>query len=412
VNLPPPFRPYDPEKDREAAHRIWREVGWLEKGKEEWMDRYVTSGRALVAEMEGEAECLVLTAPGTLRYLEEDLPFSCVTGVTTSRVARKQGFAGRLTALAVAVDAREGALVSGLGMFEQGFYNRLGFGTGGYEHWISFDPAHLKVSTTPRAPRRLTLEDWEQAHAARLARLRGHGGCNLLPAEHTRGEMYEDNAFGLGYYDGPGGELTHYVWLHPHGVESGPYQVPWMVYQTGPQLLELLALLHSLADQVRLVRLREPQGIQLQDLIDRPFQRRAASEKGRFESDMHARAYWQMRICDLPGCLAHTHLTGPELRFNLSLSDPITRLLDADAAWRGIGGEYVVTLGEASSARAGSDPALPTLSATVNAFTRLWLGVRPATGLAVTDDLAGPPELLQALDRAFCLPDPKPDWDF
>ncbi len=27
----------------------------------------------------------------------------------------------------------DGALVSGLGMFDQGFYNHLGFGTGGYE---------------------------------------------------------------------------------------------------------------------------------------------------------------------------------------------------------------------------------------------------------------------------------------
>jgi hypothetical protein len=42
----------------------------------------------------------------------------------------------------------------------------------------------------------------------------------------------------------------------------------------------------------------------------------------------------------------------------------------------------------------------------------LWLGVRPATGLAVTDELSGPPELLEALDWVLRLPDPKPDWDF
>jgi hypothetical protein len=38
--------------------------------------------------------------------------------------------------------------------------------------------------------------------------------------------------------------------------------------------------------------------------------------------------------------------------------------------------------------------------------------VRPATGLACTDDLCGPPELLAQLDRAFRLPQPTPDWDF
>ncbi len=60
----------------------------------------------------------------------------------------------------------------------------------------------------------------------------------------------------------------------------------------------------------------------------------------------------------------------------------------------------------------GADPALPTLAASVGAFTRMWLGVRPATGLAATDDLFGPQELLERLDRVLRLPDPKPDWDF
>ena len=31
------FRNYDPNRDREAVHRIWREVGWLEK--DEKMER-------------------------------------------------------------------------------------------------------------------------------------------------------------------------------------------------------------------------------------------------------------------------------------------------------------------------------------------------------------------------------------
>jgi len=48
----------------------------------------------------------------------------------------------------------------------------------------------------------------------------------------------------------------------------------------------------------------------------------------------------------------------------------------------------------------------------VNAFTRMWLGARPATGLAVTDELTGPAALLEELDWALRLPEPKPDWDF
>jgi len=28
------LRDYDADKDREAVHRIWREIGWIEKNKQ------------------------------------------------------------------------------------------------------------------------------------------------------------------------------------------------------------------------------------------------------------------------------------------------------------------------------------------------------------------------------------------
>ena len=405
------FREYDPKRDKEAVHRIWREIGWLEEGKEKAMDLLIGCGRTLVAEIDGEAESLVTTVPGTIRYLEEELPFSGIAGVSTSRIARGQGLASRLTARAVAADAAEGALVSGLGMFEQGYYNRLGFGTGPYEHWLSFDPAQLDIEIKPRIPRRLTPEDWEMVHRSRLARSRGHGTCSLIPPETTRAEMlWTKNGFGLGYLEG--GELTHHLWCSAKDVEQGPYSVRWMAFQTPEQFLELMTLIKNLGDQVRLVRLREPQGIQLQDLLRQPFKHRQITEKSKFEHRMSATAYWQLRILNLEGCLARTHLSGDEVRFNLRLDDPIERFLDESAPWRGLTGEYVVTLGPSSGAEPGRDEALPTLTASVGTFSRLWLGVRPATGLAVTDELSGPQELLERLDRALCLPEPKWDWDF
>jgi len=94
------IRPYNHDTDKDAVHRIWREVGWLDKGEEEAMDHIVTAGRATVAELDGSAECMVLTAPGAVRYLDCDLPFCGVTGVTTSHVARKQGLASRTAAQA------------------------------------------------------------------------------------------------------------------------------------------------------------------------------------------------------------------------------------------------------------------------------------------------------------------------
>lgn len=412
----PILRPYDPARDAEAVHRIWREVHWIEPGQEPLMDRYLSGGRAHVAELGGEAECLVCMGSGQMRYLDEDLPLAAVTGVTTSRIARKRGLAGRLLARALADEVERGALVAGLGCFEQGYYDRLGFGMGAYEIHVAFDPARLTVRDPFRVPARLTPADAEAVHASRRARMtaRAHGACNLDSVENTRCEMDEHRkGFGLGYRDAEGG-ITHYVWFTEADGESGPYRVGSMAYQTTAQFRELMALVRGLGDQVRQVKMPEPPGIQLQDLLEQPLRHRDITERSRFEAHSHAVAYTQTRILDLPGCLARTHLPCAPVRFNLRLSDPVEAFLpDAGAGgWRGIRGDYVVTLGPESSAEPDRSAALPALAASVGAFTRLWLGVRPATGLAATDDLSGPPDLLARLDTALRLPAPRPDWDF
>lgn len=408
------FRQYAPKKDKKAVHRIWREVGWISDDKKEkkMMNTFLKGSRALVAEINGEAECLVSSMPGKIRYLDKDLSLSAVTAVTTSRIARKQGLAKRLTARLIAMDAAEGTLVSGLGIFEQGFYNLLGYGSGSYVHWLSFDPAQLNVDQKARVPRRLTEDDWKIIHAAALARHRRHGGANVSPPELIRAELgWTENGFGLGYNDGPNGELTHFIWGRAKG-EHGPYWVYFMAYQSTDQFLELMALIKNLGDQIRQIWMREPGGIQLQDLLVQPFRYRQLTENGKFENRARASAYWQLRICDLQGCLAQTHLRSGEIQFNLKLTDPIEKYLDDDSPWHGISGDYVVTLGSSSGAEEGENSSLPTLTASVGAFTRLWMGVRPATGLSATDDLSGPPELLEELDRVLCLPQPKLDWDF
>lgn len=417
------FRDYNPATDKKAIHRIWREIGWLEEEKkeEEALDMFLAGSRPVVTEMDGTPESLVATLDGSLRYLNEDLAFTGIAGVATGRIARKRGLAKRLVAHSLARDAAAGALVAGLGMFEQGYYDQLGFGTGGYEHWCSFDPAQLvvkqgrkpTVNLTSRTPQRIEKEDWMQVHAARLVRHRGHGACNLHAPQSTQADMFRDtNGFGLGYYDGPNGELTHHFWCTTDDVAHGPYQISWMTYQNREQFMELIALLKSLGDQVRSVRICEPQGIQMQDLLDQPFKMCQVSKKSKYASRITASAYWQVRICDLAGCLAKTYLNGDEVRFNLALSDPITRFLPVDAPWPGISGDYVVVLGPRSSAKQGRDDSLPILTASVGAFTRMWLGVRPATGLAITDELSGPQNLLQQIDQILRLPEPKLDWDF
>jgi len=408
------YRDYDPTTDKDAVYRIIREVGWAEPGREQHLDLTFEAYRSLVAELDGSPECVVCTAPGTMRYLDEELPFAEVTLVATSRVARRQGLASRLVARALAADAAKGALVSRVCAFDQGYYDKVGFGPGPYEHTLLLDPAALRVKVKPRVPRRLTKDDFVLIHASRLARLRGHGGVNYPSAAETQIELeqWSGAGFGLGYCDGPNGELTHHFWCSPRNVDHGPYNIQWIAYQTGEELLELLALIQSLGDQVRLVRMGEPYGIQLQDLLDRPARYHSITEGSKFENRMSAYAFWQVRMLDLPGCLARTHLDCGQVRFNLCLTDPAAALLEEGAGWRGVAGDYIVTVGTSSQAERGMDPALQTLSASVNAFSRMWLGVRPATGLAVTDQLSGPDSLLLQLDRAFRLPQPRPDWDF
>ena len=135
------FRDYISTKDIAAIYRIWREIGWLREGAEEALAIALDASRVRVAEIHGEAESVALSMPGTVCYLGEELPFCAITSVATSRIARRRGAARRLTAQSVAAGVvNDGALVAGLGMFEQGFYNQLGFGTGGYEHLVTFDP--------------------------------------------------------------------------------------------------------------------------------------------------------------------------------------------------------------------------------------------------------------------------------
>jgi len=407
------LREYAPDRDRDAVLRIYREVGWCSKPEhEEAFAGLVQSGRTMVAEVDGSAECMVTTDPGSIRHGERDLPFTAVTGVTTSRVARKRGLAGRLTARVLAEEAVGGSLVAMLGVFDQGYYNQLGFGNGGYEHWCTFDPSQLTVAVKPRVPDRLGLSDWERMHANRLQRVLRHGSCNIASPELTRADMqWGENGFGLGYTDEEG-RLTHHLWCSAKETEHGPYSVFWTAHRSKEEFLELLGLLRSFEEQVRSVELREPPGIQLQDLLRKPFRSRQITRRSPHENRMTASAYWQVRILDLEGCLASTSLDAEPVRFNLALSDPVERYLEDGSSWRGVAGDYVVEVGPTCRAAGGREPSLPTLTASVNAFSRLWLGVRPASTLSWTDELSGPEEILARLDRAFRLPPPSPDWEF
>jgi len=406
------IRRYQPDKDLEACLRIYREIGWVdEKDHERASAELFKTSNAWVAELHGSAECIVHSMPGTLRYQQADLPFSGITGVSTSRIARKQGWAGRLTAKLLAEDAASGHAVAMLGMFEQGYYDQLGFGTGCYDFWCALEPSTLQIPVKPGLPVRLGKDDWQAMHESRLQRVRTHGSCSIDSPILTQADvLWSEGGFGLGYLD-EDGNLTHHFWCSTKG-EHGPYRIHWMSYRNRTQFLELMALIRNLGDQVHSIKLAEPPNIQLQDFIKEPFKYRKLTHRSAYESQMSASAYWQVRILDLKPCIAAVHWDGAPIRFTLELTDPIGTWLPDDCTWNGIGGEYTVTLASESHMEADATADLPILKASVNAFSRMWLGVRSATSLSWSDDLQAPQTLLDDLDRGLLLPQPMPDWDF
>jgi predicted acetyltransferase len=403
---------YNPKKDKKAVHEIWKEVGWIEGDDYKPMDILIENSRTIVADINKRPECLVVSWLGDMMYQKSKLRLSCIAGVTTSLVARKQKLAGRVTAEKIALDAVDGAEICGLGMFEQGYYNMLGFGTGSYEHVAYFSPASLSVTVTPRVPVRLEKKDWKRTHECRLKRIRIHGSCVSDHSAPTRAEMLWAKAgFGFGY-ENDKGELTHFIWMNGKGREHGPYNIWICAYRSYDQFIELLALLKSFGEQVHLISLEEPPNIHFQDFLEKPFKQRAISEKSKYENKMRSAAWVQWRILNLQKCLRKTHLKNGEVSFNLKLHDPIERFLDNDAPWKGISGEYTITLGKNSSARKGLAKKLPVMEAEVGAFTRLWLGCLSASSLAVSDKLSAPKTLLEKLDNLLRLPPPRPDWPF
>ena len=409
------IRDLEIDADMPALQRVWREIGWSDsKQTDRAMLDFYAEGETGVAVINGEVECAVLAQFGTMRLDQQDLPLCVVSAVTTSRIARGLSLAQKLTARQLVNGQQAGAAVATLGMFDQGFYNKVGFGTGAYINEFAFDPGLLDVSLKARTPARLGVKQADQMLAAMMSRPRLHGSVVLNLPRTFKAELRMDDGFGLGYYDGP--RLTHFVWMRPKG-ENGPYQVKWMGYENGDGLLELLALLKSLADQIYSIRLLEPPHVQLQSMLKRPFRAQAIAEKGKFYADQNTYAWYQLRVLDLPTCLDALSYAGPDIVFQLRLEDPIDGVLAVEdlaaerAAWRCLSGDWVVTLGRQSTAVSGTDAALPTLACTVNSFSRLLWGVASASSLAISDGVRAPLSLLESLDGVFTA-NPNPGWDF
>ncbi len=409
-------RPFDIDADFDDLARIWREVGWLNDDKTlPALRLFADHTTGWVADIDGHPECYVATTYGQIRHRQTHLDLCSIPSVTTGHIARQQGLASRLTAHAIAkAYDHQPFAIAGLGIFEQGFYDRLGFGTGTSERLYHITPSQLTVPPLQNTPIRLDADDWRRVHKNRRHRLTRHGAATLTDPRSTHSDiLFHPHSFGLGFTDDDG-HLTHHLWLHgdndQHG--PGPYFLKWLAYQTYEQCLELLSLIHSLSDQIRRLRLIEPPGLPLQDLLDQPIAHHLLTERSDFPLGSRSLSFWQLRICDLPRTLHRLAFPlADDLAFNLDLHDPIANFLPDNATWTGTTGAYHLTLGATSSASHGHLRQLPTLQCGVGALTRLLFGVAPATALSITDELDAPPSLLWALDNAIALSPPSIDWD-
>ena len=185
--------------------------------------------------------------------------------------------------------------------------------------------------------------------------------------------MSED-AFGLGF--DTNGKLSHFIWVTTKEAH-GPYRVEWLGLRKRRTVIRAVGVAQVLSDQLYSVKMMEPPEIQLQSLLQRPFRTQAINEEGKHAAAQETYAWYQLRILDVPACVSAVQWLGEPLRFQLCLEDPLQALLQSHQGWQGVPRDYVVELGQTSSATSGEESNLPVLNCSVNALSRLLWEVVP-----------------------------------
>ena len=392
----------------------WRDAGWLEKGNEKAAEEFIGSGSALVGLENGRAVALATSGKGSLYHClhSSELPFCSINSVNVSFHGRKLGYAAALTSALLAEAAERGDACAGLGMFEQGFYDRLGFSNMPYWKSVSLVPSDidLKGEFTSR-PVRLSAENWMEIHRNRTERYRHHGSVNLSPASTRAAMAFSGNCFALGFRNETG-RLTHHIFFEKISGENGPAYTGWLVYGDPSQFRDLMLVVKSLGDQIDTVRISEPPGVQLQALLKKPLSNRRRTLKTLQDRvETRALSWTQCRILSLEGCINGMNCPGGSCSFNLRLHDPISEYLESSGGWSGCSGDYTVSLSGDSRAVPGIASGLPMMECSVNTFTKLWNGsVRP-TLIPFTDSISAPLELLVSVEQAVPMPEPSFDWE-
>ncbi len=411
---------FDFDRDMDAVLAMWKEVGW--NNGEDRQESYIreffqaNDGRSLVALLNGRAESVAHRTLGSIRYGDDrELSAGAVTAVTTSRIGRRLRAASRLTAWSVAELGEDGCAVALIGMFEQGFYDRFGFGVGPYELLVWAYPGSLQVPRPYRTPERFDFDDHsEELYAAVVSRHRTHGGVLMGGERATKTLVMMDQESSIYGYR-TDGVISHWVAVE-HKGEHGPDRVVAWAYQTPEQCLDLLRLVQEWSDQTDLIRFVEPAWLQMQDLIHEPGHNYRRTKGSTSHVRTEADAWWQIRILDLPTCIGAMVPAAEPFEVVVDLNDPVAEhLVDAGfgGSWQPVGGTWRLSFGGTNSAERIGDDVAADLTTTVNALSRWWLGVLPASVLGVIGQMEADSSTLARLDQMTVhLPRPQPGWDF
>ena len=127
---------------------------------------------------------------------------------------------------------------------------------------------------------------------------------------------------------------------------------------------------------------------------------------------MRSIAYQQLRICNLENCIKAVKYQGESYSFNLSLTDPINDFLEEGDKVYTCEGDFTVTIGTESSIKNGLIESLPLIKGNINGFTRLWIGIIPATTIGLVEDLQIDDVLIDNLVNTFYKPEARSDLDY
>lgn len=460
------FRVVNAKPDLEQLKLLWKDAAWDAELEdyEAALRHLIPHTHSLVADDDRGIAAVVASMGGEFQFLESSLPMSVVLSVLSAAHARRQGHSAELLTILLQQEQTRGAVVAVLGAFDQGYYDKLGFGTGGYDPVMVMNPAALRIPSHARRAldhpsvriRRITNADSEALFASWVRHKRYHGACTAKNVGFVSAMMHgmAGQGFGLAICEGSG--TNEHIAAHFFGkrLGEGKLDILWACADTPARYLQLLEVIHRLSDQLEQVKLTPPPYIALHDLLARPLRDGIVHTGHPFDDAL----LWQLRILDIPRAIHAVRLPIAEtVHFTLRITDPVEKYAPAD--WTGCAGDYAVQLGEESrcvplksqgeswgnaqqgewgetregawsesrgntqggargntqdnaqdNAQEAQGEAV--LDASIGAFSRFWSGALRPSALSHSDHFHASEELIAQLERVYSVPTPFRMWEF